>query len=160
MMMTSLSQLYMDDSFPLGNTIDVFDLHALHVIIGNSATEAIPVYFAPVPSGAQAWFQDAAGAVTTPGVEQTLITYVVPVNKVVSLQSLKVTCRIETSFKILVDALVIGSGRTGAAIANACFDWTPERDVIAGQTITVKALVMSGRAAGADLEAYLQGIIK
>ncbi len=39
----TISQLVMDDSNPLGNTEDVFNKRALHVKVGNSSLEPIPV---------------------------------------------------------------------------------------------------------------------
>lgn len=96
--------------------------------------------------------------VTTPGVEQTLLSYTVPVGKTLNLLEVKVICRQETTVKIEGDSALIGSLRTGAAIPNGYFSYRIARSFISGKIIEVKATARSGSPV-ADIECYLQGTL-
>lgn len=111
----------------------------------------------PVPvvlsaGGGAAFFADAQ-TLTTPGVEQTLITTTVPVGKIRHLSKVIVSCSTRGAFVIEAGGSVIGSGRTGAAEKNTFFEWVPRREVAAGVTIDIKHTAASGVAS--DIEAYL-----
>ncbi len=102
--------------------------------------------------GGAPFFADAQ-TLTTPGVEQTLITTIVPVGKTRHLSKLVVSCSTRGAFIIEAGGSVIGSGRTGAAEKNSVFEWVPRREVAAGVTIDVKHTAASGPVS--DIEAYL-----
>lgn len=101
---------------------------------------------------------DEAITITTPGIEQTLISYTVPALKTFNLLNVVVVCRQEATFKIIGDGSQIGSGRTGAANPNVNFPYRVARSYISGKLIEVKATARSGSSA-ADIECYLQGTL-
>lgn len=144
--------LSMDRGNPLGNSEDVFLRRALHVKVGNKPGESIPVYEATPGTP----FFAEADQVITPGVEQELISCVVPAAISRELMRLSVICRQEGSFDVLAGAVKIGSGRTGAAIPNVSFVWTPGRPISAGITIKVKFTARTGAPVTSNVEAYLQ----
>ena len=98
-------------------------------------------------------FTDAQD-LTTPGVEQTLFTFAVPALTTRNLTSLKVACRLPTTFNLYAGGAIIATGRTGAGIPNASFVWTPVRAIATGTTIELKLLARAGLPA-TDVEAYL-----
>jgi hypothetical protein len=102
-------------------------------------------------------FVDAIGT-TTPGIEQTLISYVVPAGKTLNILNVVMICRIEATWKILGDSSQIGSARTGAAMSNVNFPYRVARSYTSGKLIEVKATARSGSSA-ADIECYLQGTL-
>lgn len=92
---------------------------------------------------------------TTPGVEQTLFSDIVPGGKQYSLLQLTVICRQEGSFNLYQNSDIIASGRTGAAQSNVNFSWSPFRSISAGDTISLKFKEMTGKPV-VDVESYLQ----
>lgn len=104
-----------------------------------------------------ALFQDFSGT-STPGIEQTLISYTVPVGKTLNLLSVYVISRQESSFKIEGDSLLIGSGRTGPANPMGLFEYRIARSFSSGKLINIKAAVRAG-APPANIECYLQGTL-
>jgi hypothetical protein len=98
-------------------------------------------------------FEDAQ-SVTTPGIEQTLISTTVPALKLRKLKKVIVTCRQPGKYKIDDGSVIIGSGRTGAANLDSEFKWEPRRDITAGTTLNVKFTADSASPAS-DVEAYL-----
>jgi len=107
-------------------------------------------------AGAEYFKQAAALTVTTPGVEQTLISEIVDPGKTVNLLIFHLTCNTQGSYKIELDGALIGSGRTGSGSPNSVFKWKPFKVAIAGETIIVKYTQITGRASS-NIEAYLQG---
>lgn len=95
---------------------------------------------------------------TTPGLEQTLISYTVPAPFHFNLLSMQLACRSEASFKIYGDGSLIGSGRTGAAAPNVNFPYRVARTFLSGKIIEVKATARDGSAVAA-IEAYIQGTL-
>ena len=95
-------------------------------------------------------------AVSTPGSEQTLLSYTVPASKILYLYSVRAVCRQESSFQILADGDQIGSGRTGAMSPNVHFDFGIHRPYAAATVIEVKATVRTG-AIVSTIDCYLQG---
>ena len=92
---------------------------------------------------------------TTPGVEQTLITSTVPAATTRTLHRLSICCRMESSYKVFADGQIIASGRTGAAVPNSDFAFTPPRALDEGTVLEVVFQSRSG-APAVDVEAYLQ----
>jgi hypothetical protein len=102
-------------------------------------------------------FSDYQG-VTTPGIEQTLISYTVPAGKTFNLLNAMVICRFESKIRILGDGSQIGSGRSGAAVPNVNFPFRVARSYSSGKIVEVKATARSGSPV-ADIECYLQGTL-
>lgn len=100
------------------------------------------------------FFKDVV-TLTTPGIQQELINITVPDLFVRNLHQLHIACRMEGSFKILIDNEVVGSGRTGAATPNVSFSWYPARSVVANKIIKVLFTARPNSPA-VDVEAYLQ----
>lgn len=102
-------------------------------------------------------FADYQG-ITTPGTEQTLISYTVPAGKTFNLLDVKVICRHETTAKIEGDGNIIGSLRTSAATPNGLFAYRIARSFTSGKIVQVRATARSGSPV-ADIECYLQGTL-
>lgn len=102
-------------------------------------------------------FQDFAGT-STPGTEQTAISYTVPIGKTLNLLAIYVISRQESSFKIEGDSALIGSGRTGPANPIGLFEYRIARSFTSGKIINIKISVRAG-APPADLECYMQGTL-
>jgi len=128
--------LYMDnDDQMLGNSPGADLRGRLHVKVANKASEPIAVTF--VESVNDEFFADATDIGTTPGVDQTLISFVVPIATQRQLSAVRATCRQEGIFWVLAGGLKIGSGLTGPGQPSS-FSWTPARAIAAGVTIEVK----------------------
>jgi hypothetical protein len=125
--------LSMDRGIPLGNSLDTFNRRALHVKVGNKVTEPIPVYIADSEPGTPIFFDDNRN--TTPGVTQSLISFVVPAHISRDLYSCVVVCRSHGYWRLTLNSRLIASGRTGPAQANTTFDWKPRRTVSSGDSI-------------------------
>jgi hypothetical protein len=147
-----LASLAMDRGEPLGNSEDNFGRRALHTKIGNSTSEPIPVTNAGI--GAELFI--SAETTTTPGVQQTLITYAIPSGKQLNALQLVITCNYEGAFYIYKDIDLVGSGRTGAAAKNVSFTWLPYLIFEYGSSLVVKFNSVDYRPA-ASVEAHLQG---
>lgn len=100
-------------------------------------------------------FVDSGAIQSTPGVQQTLITSTVPSGKIRYLQQVILSCRIEGTFEILANGVLVGSGRTGASLPTVQFPYVPPRPFVAGTVITVKLTTRTG-SPSASVEAYLQ----
>lgn len=98
-------------------------------------------------------FTDAQ-TVTTPGIEQSIFSFSVPAATTRNLVSLRVSCRLPTTFNLEAGGATIATGRTGPSEPNAQFNWLPPRGVSAGTTIELKLLARSGLPS-TDVEAYL-----
>ena len=99
-----------------------------------------------------------SSAVTTPGLEQTLLSYTVPVSKTLNLLAINVACRQEALIKIFGDGALIGSGRTGPASPNFNYPYRVARSFVSGKIVEVKATARSGSAI-ASIESYAQGTL-
>lgn len=105
-------------------------------------------------SGGSAKFIDVQD-LTTPGIEQTLITQLIPAGKLYNILQVTVVCRQEGAFKVLIDSDIIASGRTGAAQSNVSFSFRPYRVANEGETLELKFTGIAGKPS-VDIEAYLQ----
>lgn len=92
---------------------------------------------------------------TTPGVQQTTLSVVVPASTTRTLSKVIVSCRQSVQFVVTANSVLIGSGRTAPGEHNASFEWAPGFDVPASQTIEV--LVTQDVGAASDVETYLMG---
>lgn len=146
----AVSALSMDRGEPLGNSLDVFGRRSVHVKIGNSASEAIPVFVSN--AGTPQFFETATQ--TTPGILQTLLTFTVPATGTRYLTQAIVVCRVEGEFFIKQNGSIIGSGRTGASNARGAFSYNPARPLIVGATITLEFTSRSGSKIS-DVEGYI-----
>lgn len=99
-----------------------------------------------------------ANTITSPGSEQTIISYTVPALQAVKILSAKVICRQESMFKVYGDGVLIGSGRTGPASPNVYFDYSVSPTFVSGKIIEIKATARSGSSAS-NIEAYLQATL-
>lgn len=151
----SISSLQMDRGLPIGNQQDVFGRRALDVIVGNSNSQPIPVTVTSGTTGTPFFTQ--VQTETTPGSQQTLLSFVVSAPTQSNLTQLVVICRQESEFFIQDNNTMIGSGRTGAASPNASFTWNPNRAVPTGDTITVLFEARAGSPIS-DVECYLMAV--
>lgn len=92
--------------------------------------------------------------VSTPGLEQTLITTTVPAGKQRKLTKLYVTGRQPATYKLSNGVDTIASGRIGPAKLVDVFRWEPRESIAAGTTLTLTLTSLSGTGAS-DVEAYL-----
>lgn len=102
-------------------------------------------------------FVDYQG-LTTPGTQQVLINYTVPVGKTLNLLEVKVICRHEATAEIDGDGSIIGSLRTSAANPNGFFSYRIARSFTSGKIVEVRATARNGSPV-ADIECYLQGTL-
>lgn len=93
--------------------------------------------------------------VTTPGVTQTLVNETVGVGKTLTIRKVRVTCRQRTTYNILLDSTIIGSGRVGAGEYNDDFVFVVNRTLSAGSVLKVETL-SGGKAT--DIEVYVQAL--
>lgn len=92
---------------------------------------------------------------STPGTEQTAITYSVPAGKILYLQGFLFDTRQQAEARVLVANAEVASCRTGAAQPSTELKWTPGRPIPAGSLVEVKFEVISGRPVS-KVGAYLQ----
>lgn len=92
--------------------------------------------------------------ISTPGIEQTLITSAVPAGKIRKLSTLVVTCRQTGKFTLEDGSAIIASGRTGSSSMNSRFTWQPRQSAAAAITLTLK-FKADGTSPASDVEAYL-----
>lgn len=97
--------------------------------------------------------QESGSDLTTPGIEQTIISVTVPASKLWKMRDARVVCRAHGTFVILIDGVLAGSGRTGPGQPNGKFPWSPFIRAEAGQLVEIKFLETVGPEC--DLEAYL-----
>lgn len=91
---------------------------------------------------------------TTPGSEQTLLSYTIPVAKTHQLFQIIVSCRIESFWTLDIDGTVIASGRTGSANPKDVFPVFPGRDIATGTVVTLK-LKSRSNSPIVDCEGYI-----
>lgn len=149
------SSLAMDQSEPLGNSIDVFDRHALHVKVGNSESEAVPVY---LTEGAGVLFTvwneiTAVGA----NIESTVVTYIVPLGKTAKIQLIDIDGDNIAIYKVKLNGSTIAKkhmwwipGLTGQ------FSFGQGLELSAGQTLSVT--VIHERPAVGSFNSRIQGV--
>lgn len=150
-----LSSLLMDRSSPLGNSEDVFQRRALHVKIGNSLSEPIPVSITDATPG-QDFFASIETA-TTPGVQQTLITDINPGPVKRNIMQVSVSCRFEGKAEIRINGTIIGSMRTGGSTPNPSFKWSVPKPYATGETLTVTFKSRTGSPIS-DVECYVMAL--
>jgi hypothetical protein len=100
-------------------------------------------------------FHEDAQTQTTPGVEQTLISFTVGAGLSRNLNRARVVCRHRVKYNIEVNGQVVGSGRTGAGNLTDDFIWLPGFPVAQSILVELKATQSGGPAT--DIEAYLMG---
>lgn len=109
----------------------------------------IPVSFSEAGDAVHLRYQ----GVSTPGIEQTLITSVVPASKKRLVNKLIVTGRHPGTYKLDDGSDIIASGRIGPGNLVSRFVFAPRPDYAAGTTLTLKYTALSGTPAS-DIEAY------
>lgn len=97
---------------------------------------------------------DSFVGVTTPGVEQALISSVVPTGKMRKITSAVVSSRSYGSYYVLAGSDIIGSGRTGPEKSKDSFLWNPRRVAMAGEVISLKFTAHASSPVN-DIEAYM-----
>lgn len=81
---------------------------------------------------------------TTPGIEQTLITSVVPAGKLRKITKVVVTGRHPGSYTLEDGSDIIASGRIGPANLESRFTYEPRIERTAGTTLTLKFTALPG----------------
>jgi len=92
--------------------------------------------------------------VTTPGIEQTIITSTVAAGIERKLTKISVTGRHPVTYKLDNGSDIIASGRIGPAKLVDIFRWEPRYTLSAGATLSLKITALSGSPAS-DIEAYV-----
>lgn len=95
-----------------------------------------------------------ASSVTTPGSQQTLITYAVPAAVSHDLHRVAVSCRQDGKVLVEVNGSMVGVVRTSPAKSDAVFVWTPPTTATTGQTVNVKFTARTGSPV-TDVDAFL-----
>lgn len=91
--------------------------------------------------------------VATPGTPEDLISVTVPASTTRKISKVIVSCNKSGKFEVKINAIVIGSGRTGPGNTNVEFNWLPTRSAVATDVIKVTFNQLRGPAT--DVEAYL-----
>lgn len=91
---------------------------------------------------------------TDPGDELVMMDFVA--DQRLDLRRLNVACSAYGIFTILVNGVIIGSGRTGGAHSNASFEWNASFAVVKDDHVQVTFEQTQGSAT--PIEAYLMGI--
>lgn len=97
---------------------------------------------------------NSASTITTPGVQQTLISYSVPATKTHALHRVVVSCRQDGKAVLEVNSVIVGVMRTSPSKIDSFFVWTPPQVVATGILIELKFTSRSGSAAS-DLDAFI-----
>lgn len=148
-----LSSLLMDRDGPLGNSVDRFLRRSLHVKVGNSSADAIPVYVVDGEPG-DPIFWDTEDT-TDPGVDKEILSGTFSTST--SLSTLSVSCRVESKISLLVDNVLVASLRSGASQPNPMFTWNPRRVFPAGSVF--KVIIKSRQGSSiSDCEAFLMAL--
>lgn len=95
-----------------------------------------------------------ASSSTTPGVQQTLITYTVPASLSHDIHRVAVSCRQDGKVLIESNGSVVGIVRTSPAKSDAVFIWTPPVTAATGQIVSVKFTARSGSPV-TDVDSFL-----
>jgi hypothetical protein len=93
--------------------------------------------------------------VTTPGTDQTLITYTVPVGYKINVLGIRVTSGIPIFWKYQVDSSIQASGRCHPGNPNDDYDFLPGDEVLTGSLVEIIVQSFSDRPAS-DVEGYIQ----
>lgn len=144
-----------DDAQYLGNSPGADGRGRLHVKVANQTSEAIPVVIVDTPAGGGEVYFNFDG-LSTPGVEQTLISTTVPADTTRRLDLAVMVSRFEGTFRIYADSELIGSGRTGPG-QKASFAWDPKRPFLEAAVIELK-FTQRQNSPPQNIEAYLMGI--
>jgi hypothetical protein len=93
--------------------------------------------------------------INTPGTEETLITYTVPVGFKLNVLGLRVTSSTPIVWKYKVDSSQQASGRCHPGSPNDDFSFLPGDELLTGSTIDILVESFSDRPSG-NIEGYLQ----
>jgi hypothetical protein len=116
----------------------------------NDASDPLTVTVTGATAGLPVFLDDQRTPVAG---TQTVISNAVPVGKTHSLSQVIVSCRRSVTYRVKIDATVIGSGRTGAGDFNSTFTWNPNRAAAASSTVSVE---VDASAPLSDVETYVQ----
>ena len=84
------------------------------------------------------WESPGVAADTTPGVEQTLLTFTAPASGKRRLGAVNVSCVFDGRFRVTVDGAEVAAGRTGPGGPQAEFRWWPGRPLAPSAVVVVK----------------------
>lgn len=96
-------------------------------------------------------------APSTPGIEQTAFSFVVPPGVERYIHNLFMDSAMPTTYQIYAGGSIIGSGRTGPGSSFHNFIFNPPRPIPAGTLVEVKFTVNSGSPV-ADVGVFLQSL--
>jgi len=139
------SPLMLDNDTPyVGNSTGPDGRGRVHTKISNTTAEPVPVEIVDGTPGIK-FFSDIFDEPTTPGADQTLLSFTVPVSTLRQVNKVNVTLRQESYFWIEADGLKVGSGLTGPGQkSEICFN--PTRPFSPGTLIEVKLKQRNGSA--------------
>jgi hypothetical protein len=146
----------MDRALSLGNSQDAFGRRALHVKLGNTEAEPIPVEIVGqvVVSSTPKYFDYSDE--TEPGETTLVFIEQVPAGKTWLLYCINVSCRGSGVLRVTKnDGEIIGTRRTGPGCPNADFQWALPRPILEGETVAVEFEALPGVPAQ-PIEAFLQ----
>ena len=107
-------------------------------------------------SGNQKFFSGIA--TSTPGTQQVLITYIVPLGKTLTIYIYQLAFSFDSDVEVLINGTVIASGKTGPLVHKDSFSWIKGRPIIAGETLELKFKAQSWTPTAQDVEAYIEGV--
>ncbi len=152
--------LAMDRSEPVGNSIDIFSRRALHVKIGNTASEPIPITTVP---GAFNQVSMYAEALAVPASTLTVIqTYIVPLGQTFFFEKCAVSGENIARYTLKVGATTIDSAYTWFAEGlsytfNFASQMTTGYAITGGSTFSISVLHLRPKVG--DFNARIQGVL-
>lgn len=121
---------------------------------GDSVSTTTPLPVTVDGETGSPFFIEASDVDTTPGIDQTLITFSVAAGILRRLRQALVDCRMEGVFKVTANGATIGSGKTGPG-CDGKITWNPARAL---PDSAVCSVIFRARAGSAvtKVSAYLQ----
>lgn len=112
----------------------------------------------PLPAREPGVFWEEPGEIadTTPGTEQTLLSFVAGGGGKRRLSGVHVVCGFDARWRVLVGGTEVGSGATQPGAPMAEFRWWPGRPLADGATVEVKLKAFTGTAV-ASAQAHAHG---
>ena len=127
----------------------------------SSATKPFAVTVSAETESGDPFFRDDK-TTTTPGTEQTLLSYSVPSGKILDLRRLKVSCIMSSSYRLLADSTEIHDGIVGSGNPTDNCVWANGREIGAGVALILKFFQPANAQVdpSVDVSFHLEALLK
>lgn len=112
----------------------------------------------PLPAREPGSYWEALGAAedSTPGAEQTLLSFAAPSSGKRRIGAVNVACVFDGRFRVTVDGVEVAAGRTGPGGPQTEFRWWPGRPLAPDAVVVVKFKAFTGTPV-ATAQAFANG---